>query len=74
MPRKQLLSIEVNFMPGALIEEGEGEEQIIYPGIDTWVMESFKDQLKSALIFGSGSLHSRIEKNLGKIIIEVYKE
>lgn len=59
--------LTVTFKLGDLgIEEGEREEKITYPSIDAWVLESFKDELKSALLTQT--------KPGDEITVEAYKE
>lgn len=61
---KDLLIVDVKLIAGT-VEEGQGQEKIVYPSIDTWLFESFRDQLKSALYDGHV---------LGKVRIEVTKD
>ncbi|MBA7696467.1 hypothetical protein ES703_105115 [subsurface metagenome] len=61
---KELLDVSFRIQGHGWIAEGEGRERTTYPDIGTWLLESLKDQLRTALM----------EAQVGdKIVVKVYK-
>ena len=47
---KHLLEVSFKISQDGSIEEGAGMEKIEYPNVDCWILESFKDELKTAVL------------------------
>lgn len=64
---KELLDVSFRVQGRGRIAEGEGRERITYPDIGTWIMESFLDQLRTALMEAElfAEINVKVFKNSG---------